>query len=112
MADDTAPPAPATEATYADVRRVLAVLAEHRIKPASMHVDWAHTADEPTYVNVWVRYRTEVEAVAASLGRKVRRRTVVTGQRHYSTEDTGPLVQAMSFPHHHDWEPTLDRGQP
>lgn len=92
----------------APVVELPSVLTASGVVPASINVGWQHTDRTHPYVNVWLRYRTDVETVAKALGLHVESRPVVVGQRHYWTKGNGPgvLLQAMSFRHHEDWQAT------
>lgn len=88
------------------VQALVGALLVEGIVPASINVEWRHTDRTHPYVNVWLRYRTDLERVATRLGLRVESTVRVVGQRHYSTKGDGPglLLQAVSHRHHEDWE--------
>lgn len=92
----------------APVVELLSVLTATGAVPASITVEWRHTDRPHPYVNVWLRYRTDLEKVAAALGLRVESGVRVPGQRHYWTKGDGPgvLLQAVAHRHHDDWEAT------
>jgi hypothetical protein len=53
-----------------------------------------------------MRYRTDLERVAARLALRVEMQRRQIDQRHYFTKGDGPgvLLQCISHPHHDDWE--------
>lgn len=96
----------APDKCLAPVVDLMAVLTETGIVPASITCEWRHTDRPHPYVNVWLRYRTDLETVAKHLGLRVESGVRMPGQRHYWTKGDGPgvLVQCVSLPHHEDWE--------
>ena len=97
--------ATAPDECLAPVVNLLAVLTETGIVPASITCEWRHTDRTHPYVNVWLRYRSDVEAAAKRLKLRVESAVRVPGQRHYWTKGDGPgvLLQCVSLPHHDDW---------
>lgn len=87
------------------VTALLAVLNDEGIVPASITVEWRHTDRTHPYVNVWLRYRSDLERIAPLLGLRVESGVRVPGQRHYWTKGDGPgvLLQAVSHRHHDDY---------
>lgn len=90
----------------APVVDLMSTLTGTGVVPASITVEWRNTDRHHPYVNVWLRYRTDLEKVAAALGLRVESAGGPVGQRRYWTKADGPgvLLQAMSFRHHDDWE--------
>lgn len=87
---------------------LLATLTAEGIVPASLHTDWPHTTPEQPHTTVHLRYRTDLERLATTLGLRVESATKGGyrhgDQQHYWTKGDGPmLLQAVSYPHHHDW---------
>lgn len=87
------------------VADLMAALVEECIVPASITAEWRHTDQTHPYVNVWLRYRTDLERLAQHLGLRVESGVRTIGQRHYWTKGDGPgvLLQCVSLPHHDDF---------
>ncbi len=93
------------QACLAALTDLVGLLNDNDIVPAAINVEWRH-ADRPhPYLNVWLRYRTDLEVMAAAAGLRVESGVRAIGQRHYWTKADGPgfLLQAVSYPHHDDW---------
>jgi hypothetical protein len=84
---------------------LMGALNSEGIVPASITCEWRHTDQTHPYVNVWLRYRTDLERLAKRLGLRVESGVRVIGQRHYWTKGDGPgvLLQCVSLPHHDDF---------
>lgn len=97
-----------SSACLAPLGNLHAVLSDECVVPASINVEWRHTDRTHPYLNVWFRYRTDLQRVAKRLGLGVETRKRTTDQRHYFTKGDGPgaLLQCISYPHHDDWETT------
>lgn len=93
-------------ANLATLSGLVDALAACDVTPASVTAEWRYTDQSHPYVNVWLCTRSDLEAVAAELGLRVESGVRVVGQRHYWTRGDGPgaLLQAVSFPHHDDYE--------
>lgn len=87
----------------APVIELLSTLDALGVTPASINVEWRFTDQTNPYLHCWLRYRTEFERLTAALKVKTSSRSPMKGQRLYSSEGNGPLIQCMSFAHHDDW---------
>lgn len=94
------------EQCLASLSELVAALSDEGIVPASIVVEWRYTDQPHPYLNVWLRYRTDLEKLARRMGLSDEERVHMVGQRHYFTKGAGPgpLLQAVSFPHHDDWK--------
>ena len=93
-----------------EIKEFVDVLADMGIDPLHLHIDGHRPTDARPSISVWIRHRTEFEAICARLKAKpVERRYSQPGQREWWAEsDTTTrrlLMQCVSFEHHHDWEP-------
>lgn len=90
------------------IKEIVDVLADMGIDPLHLNADGRKPTDGRHDIRLWLRYRTEFEAVCERLRLKPAERPFRQhGQREWfavgDNDDRHLLVQCVSFEHHHDW---------
>ena len=92
------------------LQQLVALLVDHDITPLHLHADSVATEQPRASLTLWTHTRTEIERLAAALGRTPAERTGHgrAGREFWFQTSLGEvslLVQCVSMPHHDDWQP-------